>query len=96
MTNAVLLGKPDAGNPHVRFDEGEVASATTPKRGSLLYKRMIATITAAVGIAMGVLADPVDLAKLEYSTRMGDGIILTGELKKNVQLGLNPACAVLL
>ena len=26
MTNAILRGKPDAGNPHVRFDEGEVAS----------------------------------------------------------------------
>ena len=30
-------GKPDAGNPHVRFDEGEVAPAK-PRRGSLLYK----------------------------------------------------------
>ena len=38
MTNAVLRGKPDAGNPHVRFDEGEVASAK-PRRGSLLYKK---------------------------------------------------------
>ena len=38
MTNAILRGKPDAGNPHVRFDEGEVASAK-PRRGSLLYKR---------------------------------------------------------
>ena len=28
MTNAALRGKPDAGNPHVRFDEGEVASCT--------------------------------------------------------------------
>ena len=37
MTNAILRGKPDAGNPHVRFDEGEVASAK-PRRGSLLYK----------------------------------------------------------
>jgi len=37
MTNATLRGKPDAGNPHVRFDEGEVAS-TKPRRGSLLYK----------------------------------------------------------
>ena len=27
-----------AGNPHVRFDEGEVASVATPRRGSLLYK----------------------------------------------------------
>ena len=38
MTNAILRGKPDAGNPHVRFDEGEVASAK-PRRGSLLYNR---------------------------------------------------------
>ena len=38
MTNAILRGKPDAGNPHVRFDEGEVAPAATPRRGSLLYK----------------------------------------------------------
>jgi len=37
MTNATLRGKPDAGNPHVRFDEGEVASAK-PRRESLLYK----------------------------------------------------------
>ena len=41
MTNAILRGKPDAGNPHVRFDEGEVASAK-PRRGSLLYKQMFA------------------------------------------------------
>ena len=39
MTNAALRGKPDAGNPHVRFDEGEVASAETPRRGSLLYSK---------------------------------------------------------
>ena len=39
MTNAILRGKPDAGNPHVRFDEGEVASAK-PRRGSLLYKHL--------------------------------------------------------
>ena len=37
MTNAILRGKPDAGNPHVRFDEGEVAPVK-PRRGSLLYK----------------------------------------------------------
>ena len=39
MTNAALRGKPDAGNLHVRFDEGEVALAATPRRGSLLYKK---------------------------------------------------------
>ena len=36
-TGKALDGKPYAGNPHVRFDEGEVASAATPRRGSLLY-----------------------------------------------------------
>ena len=40
MTNAILRGKPDAGNPHVRFDEGKVASAK-PRRGSLLYKKTL-------------------------------------------------------
>ena len=37
-TGKALDGKPYAGNPHVRFDEGEVAPAATPRRGSLLYK----------------------------------------------------------
>ena len=37
-TRKALNGKPYAGNPHVRFDEGEVASAATPRRGSLLYR----------------------------------------------------------
>ena len=39
-TGKALDGKPYAGNPHVRFDEGEVAPAATPRRGSLLYKRI--------------------------------------------------------
>ena len=57
MTNAVLRGKPDAGNPHVapsqryggtsRFDEGAVAQAAKPRRGSLLYKMMGMTALAA-------------------------------------------------
>ncbi len=33
----MATGKTLDENPHVRFDEGEVASAT-PRRGSLLYK----------------------------------------------------------
>ena len=43
-TGKALDGKPYAGNPHVRFDEGEVALAATPRRGSLLYKNIIAHI----------------------------------------------------
>ena len=38
-TGKALDGKPYAGNPHVRFDEGEVAPAATPRRGSLLYRK---------------------------------------------------------
>ena len=40
-TGKALNGKSYAGNPHVRFDEGEIASAATPRRGSLLCKRAI-------------------------------------------------------
>lgn len=54
MTNAILRGKPDAGNPHVRFDEGEVAPAK-PRRGSLLYKKLMMMFAAAM-VALGVLA----------------------------------------
>ena len=35
-TGKALNGKPYAGNPHVRFDEGEVAPAAT-RRGVGLY-----------------------------------------------------------
>ena len=53
MTNAVLRGRPDAGNPHDQFDEGEVASAK-PRRGSLLCKKLMvaAGIAVVVGCAM--------------------------------------------
>ena len=37
-TGKALDGKPYAGNPHVRFDEGEVASPATPRRVSLLSR----------------------------------------------------------
>ena len=33
-------GKPYAGNPHVRFDEGENASVATSRRGSLICNRL--------------------------------------------------------
>lgn len=46
----VLNGMPNAGNSHVRFDEGEVASVK-PRRGSLFCKILIA-----LAIACGVVA----------------------------------------
>ncbi len=45
-TGKALNGKPYAGNPHVRFDEGEVASAAMPRRGSLLYKTKMIVVAA--------------------------------------------------
>ena len=44
MTNAALKGKPDAENPHIRFDEGEVALAATPMRGFLLHKNQLGVL----------------------------------------------------
>ena len=38
MTNATFDGKPDAGNPSVRFDEENSASAK-PRQRSLPYKK---------------------------------------------------------
>ena len=54
-----LNGKPYAGNPHVRFDEGEVALAAAPRRGSLLYNCLslfIATLAAVLGGVSGFAA----------------------------------------
>lgn len=47
MKNAVLSGKTYAGNPYVRFDEEEIASAK-PRRGSLYKKTTWAIIMAAL------------------------------------------------
>ena len=70
MTNAILLGMPDAENPHARFDGGEShhepqkplfggniaegrasVCAATPRRGSLLYKRILLAATATIALA---------------------------------------------
>ena len=64
-TEKALDGKPAAGNPHIRFDEGEVAPAATPRRGSLLYKNKatIALATAlSLAVAMGYATTEVPVA----------------------------------
>ena len=45
-----------ARNPYVQFDEGEVVPAATPRRGSLLYNKLIMMIGAAA-VAVGAYAD---------------------------------------
>ena len=62
-TGKALNGKPYAGNPHVRFDEGEVASAATPRRGSLLYNKIAFLMSLTTGIvASAVSAGVFDVA----------------------------------
>ena len=59
-TGKALNGKPYAGNPHVRFDEGEVASAAMPRRGSLLYKtiRILCVLVIACCAALSSMGAP--------------------------------------
>ena len=59
MTNATHRAKTDAGNPHIRFDEGEVASAATPSRGSLLYKKLL-ILTCAAAAMLAPLVSSAD------------------------------------
>ena len=67
MTNAILRGKPDAGNPHVRFDEGEVASVK-PRRGSLLYNNMAIAVALAVSVvSIGLQAEQLNWTKVDES-----------------------------
>ena len=57
MTNAILRGMPDAENPHARFEGGEVASAATPRRGSLLYKKITAVFCAVLALVLTAVAE---------------------------------------
>ena len=57
-TGNVLDGKPYAGNPHTRFDEGKGASAT-PRRGFQLYKPVS---------CLFVLLASLAFAETDYST----------------------------
>ena len=64
MTKTTLRGKLDAGNPHVRLDEGKVAPSATPRRGSLLYNtrtaKAVYAIAAFIGFTMPASAANID------------------------------------
>ena len=53
-----LDGTPYAGNPHVRFDEGEVTPAATPRGGVLFSKKILMVIGAVVALTNMVGAAP--------------------------------------
>ena len=101
---AVLNGKPDAGNPHVRFDEGEVASAK-PRRGSLLYRNLkvawrslcgtgvspvrALALVAVVGWAFTALAD------IPASAYVQDGLVVQFDGIENAGTGTYDATATI-
>ena len=49
------MKKTDAGNPHVRLYEGDVAPAATPRRRSLLDKKLLMPVLAVL-MAMPLMA----------------------------------------
>jgi len=60
MTNAALRGKPDAGNPHIRFDSVEIASASPTRRPvhckrTGLSKKAAVFLCYAVALGTGML-----------------------------------------
>ena len=61
MKNATLNGKPYAGNPHARFDEGIVASEM-PRRGALLYNAMKSVVVGVLCLSAAAVE-----AKSSYS-----------------------------
>ena len=62
----VLNGKPYAGNPHAWFDEGKVALAATPRRGSLLYNKLSIIVLSAVTAVLSLSAsEPMSYNELE-------------------------------
>ena len=75
-TGKALDGKPYAGNPHVRFDEGEVAPATTPRRGSLLYDKTVKPLNrgcaAALVAALACSASAAAYPTLTWTGLAGD------------------------
>ena len=80
-TGKALDGKPYAGNPHVRFDEGEVASAATPRRGSLISaENMTRTVCAWLALALSLASSAAhggaaaDCARI-FEAEMRDRVI---------------------
>ena len=75
-----FTGNPYAGNPHVRFDEGEVASAATPRRGSLLYNIKKLTPLVAICVTaefLPALADGISVAPVLDSSGLETQFNLT-------------------
>ena len=79
-TGKALAGKPYAGNPLVRLDEGEVASAAKPRRGSLLYKRMSAIILVML-MAVSGAAEPGRMKAIQTVPHEFDMLVKSGHIQ---------------
>ncbi len=66
-----LNGKPYAGNPHVRFDEGEAASTAMSRRGSLLYESKYHRMRFYSGFLFIILA--ISIVDSVYASKCNDG-----------------------
>ena len=64
-TRKAFDGKPYAGNPHVRFDEGEFASLATLRRRAMLYGRL--------GLFMAVSWGSLAVSAVEYTAAWSTG-----------------------
>lgn len=86
MTNAILLGKSDAGNPHNRFGKGEGVLVKT-RRESLLCKMAVRHVGIIGCVFLGGLAAraefPADATRLRYVESNGKTYIDTGYVPKN-------------
>lgn len=88
MMNAVLRGKPHAGNPYVRSDELEVASATTPRRLILFYKvtKIVVMASCVLSLVASAKADAM-LDSIEQGNANALRVVqgLLEEAKKSAQ-----------
>ena len=53
-TEMTIEGQPYARRNHIRFDEDKFASATTPRRGVLLYKGLVTLMLSMGCLSAGV------------------------------------------
>lgn len=94
-----LNGKPYAGNPHVRFDEGEAASTATSRRGSLLYKTTLTKIfrcillVAAVSTAATLTARASTTTYYQVKEKQDCTAIKIEGIASDIEIGYEPQLA---
>ena len=88
-TRKAFDGKPYSGNPHVRFDEGEVAPAATPRRGSLLYMNVKVAMSILLAVACLCSVSGMSAAVLpaaqDDAARMGSAMMNPGSALRSIE-----------